>query len=125
MRRPTIFTLAAILAGCSASRDSPGPRPLPPDDPVASPRVEGLAVDSPACVPEGVEFPASQGAGAVFAASAACCEGLQRAPIYKGSIIRLDECELAPGPRFFCVRCGNGRCGLGETACNCPADCHL
>jgi hypothetical protein len=43
-----------------------------------------------------------------------CCPGLTR----------LEVCDrVAPPGLFVCGACGNGECGPGESACNCPADC--
>jgi hypothetical protein len=43
-----------------------------------------------------------------------CCPGLTR----------LEICDReAPPSVFVCGACGNGECGPGESACNCPADC--
>jgi hypothetical protein len=108
-------TLALLLAGlfvslgaCSSPPEYPIPRPDPPG--VAPPPT---AAPTLACA----------GEGQVIAGPAICCEGLSRVDFYKGSMIRLDACELENKGRATCVRCGNGRCGPGENACNCPADC--
>ncbi len=50
-----------------------------------------------------------------------CCDGLVPACPY-------DMYHLACGAPCsgseVCTHCGNGFCGAGEDACNCPADCH-
>ena len=109
MRLPS--TLALLLAGlcaCSSPPEYPIPRPDPPE--AALPKATAPSL---ACVRE----------GEVIAGPGSCCEGLSRVEFYKGSMIRLDACELEGKGRATCVRCGNGRCGIGENACNCPADC--
>ncbi|MFO0756866.1 MAG: hypothetical protein U0359_10260 [Byssovorax sp.] len=123
MRSAPSVQLILSLAACSGARDRPGPRP--DDDPPRPTGSTAAPIASPACVPEGVETPPLDERGMAEGTPGACCDGLALAPIFKGSIIRLDECELARPARFFCVRCGDGRCGRGETMCNCPADCHL
>jgi hypothetical protein len=104
----TLAVLFALLGACSASPEYANPRPdspgiaLPPAAPAAS-----------SCA----------GEGEVLSGEAVCCEGLSRVDFYKGSMIRLDSCELEGKGRATCIRCGNARCGKGENACNCPADC--
>jgi len=55
-----------------------------------------------------------------------CCQGLER--VASAEVISTDgappECSYAPPSLLRCVRCGDGTCGVGENACNCPADCH-
>jgi len=58
------------------------------------------------CVPEGEELEAK-------VICAICCPGLTR----------LEACEQPLPSVFVCGACGNGVCGPGESACNCPADC--
>ena len=109
---PTLALLGAFLGACSSPPEYPVPGPDPPGltpPPTASP----TASPSLACA----------GEGEVIAGPGSCCEGLSRVDFYKGSMIRLDACELEGKGRATCVRCGNGRCGMGENACNCPADC--
>lgn len=100
------------LTGCSAPPEYPGARL---DPPAAVPAPPPVAAPAPACGAEGEVLGADAGAG--------CCEGLERAPFYKGSVIRLDTCEMEGMGRTSCIRCGDGRCGKGENACNCPVDC--
>lgn len=72
------------------------------------------------CTGEGEELDAKD-------TCAACCSGLERMsskildPESDGSV---RSC-VAPGvfSLFICIRCGDGTCGKGETACDCPADC--
>jgi len=51
-----------------------------------------------------------------------CCEGLTRV-----SIVEKDDAgacvSSAPPSLFVCIGCGDGVCGAGENACNCPSDC--
>ena len=108
MRSLTTLTLLALASACSSPPEYPIPRP---DSSVAAPPPQ--ASSSPACAAE----------GEVVTGDASCCEGLGRVDFYKGSMIRLDSCELEGKGRATCVRCGNARCGKGENACNCPADC--
>lgn len=76
--------------------------------------------DTTVCLPEGSEIVAGADAGV----DTPCCKGLIRAPAYKGSILRLDECEQEGDRHAFCIRCGDGKCGVGENTCSCNADCH-
>ncbi|MBN2067237.1 MAG: hypothetical protein JW744_02100, partial [Candidatus Diapherotrites archaeon] len=48
-----------------------------------------------------------------------CCEGLTDSGVC-GSLEGF--CTCSDG-FFVCTQCGNGACGLGENACNCPQDC--
>ena len=58
------------------------------------------------CVPEGGELEAK-------VICAICCPGL----------MRLQNCGTNFPSVFLCGACGDGVCGPGEMACNCPADC--
>jgi uncharacterized membrane protein len=112
-------TFALLLAGlcaCSSPPEYPIPRADPPG--VAPPKAA-----EPPLPPAGEGVLPCVGEGDVIAGPGSCCEGLSRVDFYKGSMIRLDGCELENKGRATCVRCGNGRCGAGENACNCPADC--
>ena len=108
MRLLTTLALLALLGACSASPEYANPRP-----------------DSPGAVSPPTTAPSSACAdeGEVLSAEGSCCAGLSRVDFYKGSMIRLDSCELEGKGRATCIRCGNARCGTGENACNCPADC--
>jgi hypothetical protein len=120
--RLLILLGAAAAGGCSATPEMQ-PRPDAPGDLVATVGAPDASPPNGGCVDEAVEgVDPPQGEAPV--APRACCAGLTRAPVYKGSILRLDECQVAPGGRFLCIRCGDGRCGKGENVCNCPADCH-
>jgi hypothetical protein len=103
---------SALLAGCSAPPEYALPRPDPPGTVLLPPPAGAADV---ACAGEGEVLAADAGAG--------CCMGLGPVPFYKGSVIRLDTCEPEGKGRATCLRCGDGRCGKGENACNCPADC--
>ena len=108
MRLPTTLAFLGLLGACSSPAEYPIPRPDP----------------SGAVPPPPTSTPLSCGGeGEVVSGDASCCEGLARVDFYKGSMIRLDSCELEGKGRATCVRCGNARCGKGENACNCPADC--
>jgi hypothetical protein len=111
--RAAVALLAAVTA-CSAGPETPVlPRPDPP----------GTRLPPAARLPA---EPACAEAGAVLTGEAQrCCDGLGAAPFYLGSVIRLDQCQLEGKGRSTCIRCGDGRCGQGENACNCPADCPM
>ncbi|MFO0549162.1 MAG: hypothetical protein U0271_12295 [Polyangiaceae bacterium] len=69
-----------------------------------------------ACTPEGEVLEGKD-------ICALCCGALVRidssAPSSDGS-----TCEpTAPPSVLVCAACGDGACGLGENACNCPDDC--
>lgn len=49
-----------------------------------------------------------------------CCEGLTR---IAGTEFTNGECVPSPLDVFYCTKCGDGSCGLGENKCNCPEDC--
>ena len=105
---PSLALLLALLGACSAPPEYALPRP-----------------DSPGAVapPPPIAVSACAGEGEVLSGGAVCCEGLSRVDFYKGSMIRLDDCQLEGQGRATCVRCGDSRCGKGENACNCPTDC--
>lgn len=68
------------------------------------------------CVPEGQSLEAKD-------ICSICCGGLVR---LEASASNGDAGACAPtGPPsiFICGACGNGVCGPGENACNCPGDC--
>ena len=51
-----------------------------------------------------------------------CCPGLTR--IESSERVDGGTCEpTAPPSVFVCAACGDGVCGAGENACNCPGDC--
>lgn len=60
------------------------------------------------------------GAGHALTADTQCCEGL--APIGCDQPLADGTCAPCTSGQI-CAACGNGRCGNGETRCNCPADC--
>jgi len=53
---------------------------------------------------------------------AECCPGLTS---LDGSCLQdeIEGCMCFTGGGVLCTFCDNGECGLGETECNCPADC--
>ncbi len=51
-----------------------------------------------------------------------CCEGLEKKHTYDKYSLP-DKCILNKGPRYICIKCGDGTCGRGENKCNCPEDC--
>ncbi|MCW5833941.1 MAG: hypothetical protein KIS78_16190 [Labilithrix sp.] len=52
-----------------------------------------------------------------------CCPGLARLAT-EAPTGDAGACEdQAPPSVFLCAACGDGTCGAGENACNCPADC--
>jgi hypothetical protein len=113
---------AAVLGAapaCSGPSEYTNPRLEP--EPTASPPVSSALADSDSCVPEGKEITGAPDAGP----SPPCCPGLTRVGTFKGSILRLDDCEPEGNGHAFCIKCGDGVCGIGENACSCAADCHL
>ena len=116
-----VLGVALLFTACARQRPTTEARALDPDpaeQPLAAPVSVEDAGPTP-CVPEGVE---GSPAGAGLALP--CCGGLGRVLVYKWSLPRLDDCVVAGGGRYLCVKCGDGRCGIGENRCNCPADCH-
>jgi len=77
--------------------------------------------DTLPCLKEGSEIVPASGPDA--SPAPVCCDGLTRAEVYKGSILRLDVCEPEGTGHAFCILCGDGRCGVGENTCSCMADC--
>ena len=65
------------------------------------------------CVPAGGTFP-------VVPDAPECCAGLEPSAMFDlgpdGACWPLDGAGI-------CIACGDGTCGAGEDACNCPADC--
>jgi len=52
-----------------------------------------------------------------------CCEGLK--PIEYSGLFE-ENCErrmITGAPSISCAKCGDGKCGDGETKCNCSQDC--
>lgn len=49
-----------------------------------------------------------------------CCQGLA-AITYPSSN---PPCSASESIYFSCYKCGDGKCGNGETKCNCPSDCN-
>lgn len=50
-----------------------------------------------------------------------CFPGLKAVPDAHGTGGK--NCAYPMCSCYVCVRCGNGICGKGENACNCPEDC--
>jgi|GEM_PF-3590870 len=67
----------------------------------------------PSCIPEG-------GSAAVVPGALECCPGLTA--IGCSAPDEFGVCQECVGA-FYCTKCGNGICGLGENKCNCPQDC--
>ena len=107
-----------VAVGCSGPYEHMNPN-VEPDDP-ATVSSSAAQLDTVECLPEGAEVVAGAGA----AGGAECCAGLTRVGSFKGSILRLDKCDPAEDGHTFCIRCGDGRCGVGENLCTCEADCH-
>jgi hypothetical protein len=116
--RTALLASAIALLGCSGSYEYAHP-PVEPDDGATSPPATTAHPDTHECLPEGAEIPS----GTDASASPPCCSGLTRAEVYRGSILRLDTCEPEGDGHAFCIRCGDGRCGVGENTCSCEADC--
>lgn len=126
MKTPRLTVAAGVLLvsglgagglGCSGPFEYAVPLEEP--DPGTVTSVSAAQDDTPECLPEGTEIPEATDGEAV----AACCAGLERADAFKGSVLRLDACEPDPTGHAFCIKCGDGRCGIGENTCTCPADC--
>lgn len=110
--RSAVLAALVLASGCWSTSDPMVPRLEPaPTASVAEP-----PTDPAACLHDGEEAPAS-------GTAIPCCDGLGRVPVYKGSVIRFDQCLPVTDGRTTCVRCGDGHCGVGETVCNCPGDC--
>jgi hypothetical protein len=113
-----LAVIASLSAACAGPGDRVNPRPdrampLPPASALAAAGAPDLA-----CHAEGEDFWPGDAGGA-------CCDGLAPALVYKGSMLRLDDCVPAGGDLHRCIRCGDDRCGVGEDSCNCPHDCHF
>ena len=115
--RPLLVPLAVLGIACSGPNEHMTPL-LEPEG-TARPPFPAAQPDTSACLPEGAEIPGGPDAGA----ASPCCAGLTKASVYKGSILRLDECEAEADGHAFCIRCGDGKCGVGENTCSCNADC--
>lgn len=114
--RPLLPALLALLCGCSGPGEY---TPLVEPEGTAAPPQTAAQTDTPSCLPEGTEIAGDADAGA----APPCCDGLTKALVCKGSILRLDECEPEGNGHAFCIRCGDGKCGVGENTCTCEADC--
>jgi hypothetical protein len=69
------------------------------------------AIQSAACIQEG-EFKNEN--------KTSCCGGLKEDIPYKEL---KDGICVERAAQSVCIACGDGKCGSGESACNCPADC--
>ena len=76
--------------------------------------VDEGGVCDPQCIAEG-------GSGALVPGALECCSGL--VSIGCDAPDQFGECSEECVGAFYCTMCGNGTCGLGENACNCPEDC--
>lgn len=54
-----------------------------------------------------------------------CCEGLTSVSINNVPLSSGMCPSVLPsyGTQFYCIKCGDGICGLKENKCNCPEDC--
>jgi len=111
-RLVALVAWAPLAIACSGIQ---GGDPAAGSDVPVAPIFQDAGAPSEDCVGEGQDESGDAGPG--------CCQGLVRTPLYKGSILRLDECQRVPGDGYRCIRCGDGRCGVGENTCNCPAEC--
>lgn len=118
MKLPRVGLVLVVALGCSGPYGQMDPS-AEPDDP-ATVSSSAAQIDTSECLPEGAEVVA----GADTGPSRECCRGLTRVGSFKGSILRLDKCDPANDGHTFCIRCGDGRCGVGENLCTCEADCH-
>ena len=116
--RAALLAFAFTALGCSGPYEYTHP-PLEPDDGSTSVPVLTAQPDVPECYPEGTEIVTIDGARSGIE----CCPGLTRVGAYRSSILRLDTCEPEGGGHAFCIRCGDGRCGVGENTCSCEVDC--
>jgi hypothetical protein len=69
------------------------------------------------CISEG-------GSGAVVPNTPSCCPGLVSIGCDRPDASGYCPTHMCAGA-FFCTKCGDGICGLGENKCNCPKDCEL
>lgn len=116
--RAALVTSALVALGCSGPHKYTQPPPEPEDGVTALPATTAQT-DTPECLSEGTEIKPGADAGT----APPCCPGLTRVEAYRGSILRLDTCEPEENGHAFCIRCGDGRCGVGENTCSCEADC--
>ncbi len=116
--RAALLASALAVIACSGQYEY-APPPVEPEEGATSAPATTAQGDTPGCLPEGAEIVPAPDAGAVTP----CCEGLTRAEAYRGSILRLDSCVPEGNGHAFCIRCGDGRCGVGENTCSCEADC--
>jgi hypothetical protein len=119
MKPGRIVTIAAVafVMGCSGPTEMT-PLLEPDGDGRTAPSASAAQPDTLDCLPEGTEF-----GDKADEPTPPCCPGLTRAESYKGSILRLDECEKDGSGHAFCIRCGDGKCAVGENTCSCAADC--
>jgi hypothetical protein len=51
---------------------------------------------------------------------ARCCNGKEKVPFFmQGNV----DCTIVNVTGGICINCGDKKCGIGETTCNCPRDC--
>ncbi|MBM4354803.1 MAG: hypothetical protein FJ109_13610, partial [Deltaproteobacteria bacterium] len=74
------------------------------------------------CKAEGVTFLAADPAGL-------CCADLAPVPLKSADYFPCEpdtcchDCVKVLANGYLCTACGDGECGFGENACNCPQDC--
>ncbi|MFH2028961.1 MAG: LamG-like jellyroll fold domain-containing protein [Nanoarchaeota archaeon] len=71
------------------------------------------AINETKCVEEG-------SSNAFYLGAPSCCDKL--VSISCDNPDEEGNCMLCKGA-FYCTKCGDGACGLGENKCNCPKDC--
>ncbi|MBK8257264.1 MAG: hypothetical protein IPK82_31895 [Polyangiaceae bacterium] len=117
MRPFRIATFLPVVFGACSGQYEYVPTISEPDPPGTAVATSAQA-GAESCVAEAIEI-----APTGPEAARPCCAGLTRANVYKGSILRLDQCVPTDDGHAFCIRCGDGHCGVGESVCSCEIDC--
>lgn len=63
----------------------------------------------------------AEGGKGNYANNLRCCQSLVEVSCYPSSD---PPCAAMESTCFSCIKCGDGKCGNGETKCNCPSDCN-
>ena len=82
---------------------------------------------STTCLSEGKGIPGGISSEAAAKYPSKCCKGLSfvsNSNLYDKNCNKLKGLDMPiGGPIQVCTKCGDGKCGTGETKCNCPKDC--